>query len=79
VVIPDSTAAFRAIYDPGLNRSSQQCVRELNLPIAGDGVLGFHRSDQSVGDAAVVAEARPEGGPEPDREEQDRLESTAIN
>ena len=49
---------------PGLNRSSQQCVRELNLPIAGDGVLGFHRSDQSVGDAAVVAEARPEGGPE---------------
>ena len=48
MVIPDSTAAFRAIYDPGLNRSSQQCVRELNLPIAGDGVLGFHRSDQSV-------------------------------
>jgi hypothetical protein len=44
-----------------------------------DGVFGFHRSDQSVGDAAVVAEARPEGGPEPDREEQDRLESTAIN
>jgi putative transposase len=49
---------------PGLNRSSQHVVRELNVSIAGDGRVGLQRSDPSWCDAAVVAEVRPEGGPE---------------
>jgi putative transposase len=49
---------------PGLNRSSQQCVREMNLGIAGDGCTGVRRGGLGWGGAAVVAEARPEGGPE---------------
>ena len=46
---------------PGLNRSSQQCVREMNVRVTGDGLLVPRLGP---GDAAVVAEARPEGGPE---------------
>jgi hypothetical protein len=50
---------------PGLNRSSQQCVGEMNLRIASDGCAGLGRGDSVWGGgAAVVAEARPEGGPE---------------
>jgi putative transposase len=49
---------------PGLNRSSQKCVREMNLGIAGDGCTGVRRGGLGWGGAAVVAEARPEGGPE---------------
>jgi hypothetical protein len=48
---------------PGLNRSSQRCVCEMNLRIAGDGSAGLTAATRS-GDAAVVAEARPEGGTE---------------
>jgi putative transposase len=37
---------------PGLNRSSQQCVREMNLGAAGDGSTGVRRGD-SVGVARL--------------------------
>ena len=48
---------------PGLNRSSQQCVREMNLGTAGDGCAGVRGGTRWRG-VAVVAEARPAGGPE---------------
>jgi putative transposase len=37
---------------PGVNRSSQQCVREMNLGVAGDGSTGVRRGD-SVGVARL--------------------------
>ena len=43
---------------PGLNRSSQQCVGGVTVGIAPAA------RQRGCGDAAVVAEARPEGGPE---------------
>jgi putative transposase len=47
---------------PGLNRSSQQCVREVNLGTAGDGCTRGSPRGLGWGGAAVVAEARPEAG-----------------
>jgi hypothetical protein len=48
---------------PGLNRSSQQCVCEMNLETAGDCSAGVRGGTRWRG-VAVVAEARPAGGPE---------------
>ena len=42
---------------PGLNRSSQQCVREMNLGIAGDGCAGLHRGDSM--EVARLSSRRP--------------------
>jgi len=39
-------------------------VREVNLEIAGDGLHWASPLRRDRGDAAVVAEARPKGGPE---------------
>jgi putative transposase len=49
---------------PGLNRSSQQCVRERTVWMASDGCAWTVPQRRVWGGAAVVAEARPEGGPE---------------
>jgi putative transposase len=48
---------------PGLNRSSQQCVCHVNVRTTGDGQCRPPIAETWLGDAAVVAEARPEGGP----------------
>jgi transposase InsO family protein len=47
---------------PGLNRSSQQCLWD--EPTDPGGAIGARISRLSRAVAAVVAEARPEGGPE---------------
>jgi putative transposase len=49
---------------PGLNRSSQRCVGGSNLSVGDDGLVGAFAAATPAGDAAVVAEARPSGGPE---------------
>ena len=49
---------------PGLNRSSQQCVGDRTVGMASDGCACAVPQRLVWGDAAVVAEARPEGGPE---------------
>jgi hypothetical protein len=43
---------------PELNRSSQQCVGDVNLRVGGDGRGGHHLEDRAE-DAAVAVEARP--------------------
>jgi len=43
---------------PGLNRSSQQCVGDVNLRVSGGG-RGAHDLEDRAGDAAVAVEARP--------------------
>jgi putative transposase len=48
----------------GLNRSSQQCVGDGTVRMASDGCLWGLPQRLGGGGAAVVAEARPEGGPE---------------
>ncbi len=46
---------------PGLNRSSQQCLCQVNVRVAGDGLAALV-CWPGLGDTAVVAEARPRAG-----------------